>query len=51
MGGQQGGGQQLPPLEQVRGQLEERMKAQEEAQNMQTLVSELREGADVTVHV
>lgn len=51
MGGQQGGGQELPPLEEVRGQLEEQMKAEEDAQNMQTLVSELREGADVTVHV
>lgn len=48
-GGQAGGG--LPPLEQVRGEVEEQLVAEQQAQAMQTLSEELREGADVTEHL
>lgn len=51
MGGAQGGGQQLPPLEQVRPEVEEQLKSEKQAKDMQTLSEELREGADVTVHL
>lgn len=51
MGGGQAGGQQLPPLEQVRPQVEEQLQSQKQAQDMQTLSDELRKDADVTVHL
>lgn len=54
MGGAQGGqtgGQQLPPLEQVRPQVEEQVKSEKQAQNMQSLSEKLRKDADVTVHL
>ncbi|MDX2357128.1 SurA N-terminal domain-containing protein [Dietzia sp. PP-33] len=49
MSGQAGG--QLPPLEQVRGEVEEQLIAEQQAQAMQTLSEELREGADVTEYL
>lgn len=48
-GGQSGGG--LPPLEQVRGEVAERLVAEQQAQAMQTLSQELRTEADVTEHL
>nr|WP_241730603.1 SurA N-terminal domain-containing protein [Dietzia cercidiphylli] len=48
-GGQAGGG--LPPLEQVRGEVEQQLVAEQQAQAMQTLSEELREDADVTEHL
>ncbi|AVZ38490.1 MULTISPECIES: SurA N-terminal domain-containing protein [unclassified Dietzia] len=48
-GGQAGGG--LPPLEQVRDEVEEQLVAEQQAQAMQMLSEELREGADVTEHL
>lgn len=53
MGGAEGGAgaQQLPPLEQVRPQVEEQLRAEKQAEQMQTMSDELREGADVTVNL
>lgn len=48
-GGQAGGG--LPPLEQVRGEVEEQLVAEQQAQAMQELSEKLREDADVTEHL
>lgn len=48
-GGQAGGG--LPPLEQVRGEVEEQLVAEQQAQAMQKLSEELRVDADVTEHL
>lgn len=48
--GQPGGGQ-VPPLEEVRDQVEEQLRAEQQAQSMETLSQELREDADVTVHL
>lgn len=50
-GGAQGGAQQLPPLEQVRPQVEEQLKTEKQAKNMQTMSEKLRKDADVTVHL
>ena len=51
MMGAQGGGQELPPLEEVRGDVEEQLKSEKQAQDMQTLFEELREDADITVNL
>lgn len=51
MGGGQAAGQQVPPLEQVRPQVEEQVKNEKQAQQMQTLSDSLREGAKVDVHL
>lgn len=48
-GGQAGGG--LPPLEQVRGEVEEQLMAEQQGQAMQKLSQELRADADVTEHL
>lgn len=50
---QQGGqGQQkMPPFKQVRSQLEEQVRAEKEAQVGQKLAKDLREDADVTIHL
>lgn len=48
-GGQAGGG--LPPLEQVRGDVEEQLVTEQQAQAMQELSEELRADADVTEHL
>lgn len=49
MGGQAGGG--LPPLEQVRDEVEEQLLAEQQAEAMETLSQELRADADVTMHL
>lgn len=51
MGGGEAAGQQLPPLEQVRPQVEEQLRSEKEAEQMQTLSDSLRESADITVHL
>lgn len=48
--GMQGGGQ-VPPLEEVRDQVAEQLRAEKQAANMETMSQKLREGADVTVHI
>lgn len=48
---EQTGGEELPPFEEVKPQLEEQIKMQKEREATQTLVAELRENADVTVHI
>ena len=48
MGGQGG---QLPPLEQVRDEVEEQVIAQEQAEAMETFSQQLRADADVTIHL
>lgn len=53
-GGAAGGGagaQQLPPLEEVRGEVEEQVSTEKEAKAMEEFSQKLREGADVTVHL
>ena len=42
---------ELPPLDEVRGELEEQLRSQEQMEQMQTLVENLRGDADVTVHL
>lgn len=49
-GGQAGGGQ-VPPLEQVRDQVEEQLRAEQQAASMETMSQELRKNADVTVNI
>lgn len=48
-----GGGEaaELPPLEQVRSQVEEQLRSETQAQQMQTLSDSLREGAEITVNL
>lgn len=48
-GGQAGGG--IPPLDEVRGQIEEQLRAERQAASMQTFSEQLRETADVTVYL
>lgn len=48
--GQPGGGQ-VPPLEQVRDQVKEQLRAEQQAAHMETMSQELRKGADVEVHI
>ena len=50
-GGGAAGGGGLPPLEQVRGQVEEQVRAEKEAGAMEELSQKLRADADVTVHI
>ena len=50
-GGGAAGGGGLPPLEQVRGQVEEQVRAEQEAGAMEELSQKLRADADVTVHI
>lgn len=50
-GGGQAGGGQLPPLEQVRGEIEKQLVSEQQAQAMQKFSEQLREGADVTEHL
>lgn len=49
-GGAAGGGE-LPPLEQVRDQVEEQVRAEQEAGAMEELSQKLRKDADVTVNI
>lgn len=48
-GGQ--GGQQVPPLKQVRPQLVDQLESQQESQAARSLLDKLRKDADITVHV
>ena len=50
-GGGAAGGAELPPLEQVRGEVEEQVRAEQEAVAMEELSQKLRKDADVTVHI
>ncbi|HEX6249169.1 MAG TPA: SurA N-terminal domain-containing protein [Nocardioidaceae bacterium] len=50
-GGGQEGEQEIPPLAQIRPQLEEQVKSQKESQVAQRLVGELREDADVVINL
>ncbi|KAA0919844.1 peptidylprolyl isomerase [Dietzia sp. ANT_WB102] len=50
-GGGAAGGGELPPLEQVRDQVEEQVRAEQEAGSMEKLSQKLRKDADVTVHL
>ncbi|MGD7003368.1 SurA N-terminal domain-containing protein [Corynebacterium halotolerans] len=51
MGGQAGGAQELPPLDEVRPQVEEQVINQKQMESTQKLVEDLREKGDVTVHL
>lgn len=51
MSGGAAGGGEVPPLEQVRDQVEEQVRAEQEAGAMEELSQKLREDADVTVHI
>lgn len=51
MAGGAAGGGELPPLEQVRDQVEEQVRAEQEAGAMDELSQKLRQDADVTVHL
>ncbi|MPV36364.1 SurA N-terminal domain-containing protein [Georgenia subflava] len=46
-----GEGAETPPFEEMRPQLEQQLRSQKEGEAAQALVGELREGADVTIHV
>ncbi|WP_238529216.1 SurA N-terminal domain-containing protein [Dietzia alimentaria] len=50
MGGGEGA-QQLPPLEEVRGEVEEQVSTEKEAKAMEELSQKLRKNADVTIHI
>ncbi|HSI66225.1 MAG TPA: SurA N-terminal domain-containing protein [Planococcus sp. (in: firmicutes)] len=45
------GGEELPPFEEIKSELEAQLVQQKESEAVQALVAELREGADVTVHI
>ncbi len=45
------GGEELPAFEEVKPQLEEQIKMQKEGEAVQALVAQLRESADVTIHL
>ena len=45
------GTQQLPPLEEVRGEVEEQVSTEKEAKAMEELSQKLRKNADVTIHI
>lgn len=51
--GAQGGqaAQQVPPLAQVRPQIEQQIESQKEAEAAQALIGELRKNADITINV
>jgi hypothetical protein len=49
--GSAGGDAQVPPLRQVRPQLEEQVRSQKEAQVAKELLAQLRDDADVVVHL
>lgn len=51
MAQQTGQQQEMPPLEDVRPQLEQQVVAQQEAEATDALAAELREAADVTIHL
>lgn len=45
------GGEELPPFEDIKTELEAQLVQQKENEAVQALVAELREGADVTIHI
>lgn len=45
------GGEEMPPFEEVKPQLEEQVKMQKEGEAVQTLVAKLRETADVKINL
>lgn len=45
------GGEELPPFEDIETELEAQLVQQKENEAVQALVAELREGADVTIHI
>lgn len=45
------GGEEVPPLEDIQSELEAQLLQQKENEAVQTLVAELREGAEVTVNI
>lgn len=45
------GGQQVPPLKQIRPQLVDQVESQQESEAARSLIDQLREDADITVHV
>lgn len=51
MSGQAGQTAALPPLDEVRSELEEQVISQKQAESIQTLADDLREDADVTIHL
>lgn len=51
MGGQAGQAQALPPLDEVRSEVEAQVISQKQAEAMQTLADNLREDADVTINL
>ena len=46
-----GKGQKVPPFEQVKPQLEQQLKSQQQSQVAGTLLDELRKDAEIEVHV
>lgn len=49
--GSAGGGSPLPPLRQVRPQLEKQVRSQKESEVAKSLLTELRDDADIVVHL
>jgi peptidyl-prolyl cis-trans isomerase SurA len=47
----QGQGSEVPPLKQVRAQLEDQVESQQESQAADALISRLREDAEITINV
>ncbi|WP_422122105.1 SurA N-terminal domain-containing protein [Planococcus sp. X10-3] len=48
---EEAGGEELPPFEDIKSELEAQLVQQKENEAVQELVAKLREGADVTVHI
>lgn len=51
MAGSEGGETELPALEEVRPEIENQIESQKQAEHAQELVADLREDADVTIHL
>lgn len=47
----QGQGSKVPPLKQVRAQLEDQVEAQQESKAADALISQLREDAEITINL
>lgn len=45
------GGEELPPFEDIKSEIESQLIQQKESEAVQALVAELREGAEVTIHI
>ena len=48
---EEAGGEELPAFEEVKPQLEEQVRMQKEGEATQALIAQLRESADVTIHL